>query len=250
MGPSTPKVDAYASEDATKVPPAPVGPEGATQEARFQRMFWKTTSCSFFTQGCCKRGNRCGFAHGNVEVRAREDLTKTALCKHWLRNACRHSARACKFAHGFTDLQDHKFHAASGKTYDAHVFAGTATSVPPRPIPNDRKDVSDVVKAPYNAVPCFTQPEVLKMPWQECAQQGMQACLLLTIQGMDQNQNSVVVQQVSLPIGVHGCAQAGATEGFPAVEFDGSQKAKGLKQQALLQIQALLAMAAPDHYED
>jgi len=69
----------------------------------FRTQFQRTQPCRFFQQGRCRRGDNCSFAHGKVE--APPDLTKTSLCKRWMKGNCPHSNEECDFAHGHKELR-------------------------------------------------------------------------------------------------------------------------------------------------
>ena len=73
--------------------------------AKVYRQFEKTEMCRFFARGACKRGEGCGFAHAAEELRVAPNLTKTSLCKDWLKGRCPLSAPLCDFAHGVADLR-------------------------------------------------------------------------------------------------------------------------------------------------
>lgn len=69
----------------------------------------KTEICVFYMKGCCPRGNRCGFAHGNedlrsvpLEERSRKGLIpsvkrfKSDICEKWLTTGiCPYGDRCC-----------------------------------------------------------------------------------------------------------------------------------------------------------
>lgn len=69
----------------------------------FRCQFQRTQPCRFFMQGRCRRGANCTFAHGQVEDAP--DLTKTSLCKRWMKGSCPHSSEECGFAHGHKELR-------------------------------------------------------------------------------------------------------------------------------------------------
>jgi len=80
-----------------------------TQSAQQQDLIYpklrKTKICSFFQEGRCRKGDKCGFAHGGLELELLPDLTKTSICLAWKEGACPHSATQCRFAHGKHDLR-------------------------------------------------------------------------------------------------------------------------------------------------
>mmetsp|Transcript_65627 Transcript_65627/g.171954 ORF Transcript_65627/g.171954 Transcript_65627/m.171954 type:complete len:297 (+) Transcript_65627:139-1029(+) len=87
-------------------PPGRVASKGdRVREGHIQQVLWKTTSCSFFAKGICKKGESCSFAHGGVDVRVRPDLTKTVMCSSWQRRRMCKAGDNCRFAHGPTDLR-------------------------------------------------------------------------------------------------------------------------------------------------
>mmetsp|Transcript_91635 Transcript_91635/g.163094 ORF Transcript_91635/g.163094 Transcript_91635/m.163094 type:complete len:311 (-) Transcript_91635:526-1458(-) len=66
---------------------------------------WKTVLCRDFPSGCCKFSTRdCIFAHGEDDLRASPDLTRTSVCPAWLRNGhC--EDEGCRYAHAFSELR-------------------------------------------------------------------------------------------------------------------------------------------------
>jgi len=80
-----------------------------TQSAQQQDLIYpklrKTKICSFFQEGRCRKGDKCGFAHGGLELELLPDLTKTSICLAWKEGTCPHSATQCRFAHGKHDLR-------------------------------------------------------------------------------------------------------------------------------------------------
>eukprot|EP00930_Biecheleria_cincta_P039227 TRINITY_DN26986_c0_g1_i1.p1 TRINITY_DN26986_c0_g1~~TRINITY_DN26986_c0_g1_i1.p1 ORF type:complete len:320 (+),score=50.95 TRINITY_DN26986_c0_g1_i1:49-960(+) len=65
----------------------------------------KTKLCKFHAMGCCKKASKCPFAHGLKELKEPPDLSKTSICKRWLKHECSLSADDCPFAHGKGDLR-------------------------------------------------------------------------------------------------------------------------------------------------
>mmetsp|Transcript_74014 Transcript_74014/g.158643 ORF Transcript_74014/g.158643 Transcript_74014/m.158643 type:complete len:385 (+) Transcript_74014:121-1275(+) len=66
--------------------------------------FFKTKLCSFWQEGRCLRSTDCKYAHGEKEISATPDLTKTALCRELLRRGeC--DIPNCPFAHTHEELR-------------------------------------------------------------------------------------------------------------------------------------------------
>jgi len=74
-------------------------------EQLFRSQFRKTELCAFHQQAWCSKGERCPFAHGKEELRPIPDLTKTSLCRKWLKFSCRRASAECSFAHGTQELR-------------------------------------------------------------------------------------------------------------------------------------------------
>lgn len=66
---------------------------------------FKTQQCRFWLEGRCSRGNDCTFAHTDVELRDKPDLTKTKICAKWRNGQCRKSPSECSYAHGEEDMR-------------------------------------------------------------------------------------------------------------------------------------------------
>eukprot|EP01070_Trichotokara_eunicae_P004826 Trichotokara_eunicae@DN4185_c0_g1_i1.p1 len=106
---------------------------------RYKEKFFKTKLCPWNKHGRCDRGDKCQYAHADVEVRSCPSLTKTSLCPlqassgkctnvncrfahtkdelrsttdmfktavcfAWLRNKC-NAGDACRHAHGQVELR-------------------------------------------------------------------------------------------------------------------------------------------------
>lgn len=68
--------------------------------------FRKTRMCGFLqASGHCKYGEACFFAHSQDEIQVRVSLSKTSLCKAWMKGACPLAAKDCCFAHGRRELR-------------------------------------------------------------------------------------------------------------------------------------------------
>mmetsp|Transcript_32338 Transcript_32338/g.81701 ORF Transcript_32338/g.81701 Transcript_32338/m.81701 type:complete len:177 (-) Transcript_32338:8-538(-) len=65
--------------------------------------FKKTRFCRFFPR--CIKGDACGFAHSNEELRVAPNFTKTRMCAGWHNGRCKLDPRVCMFAHGPADLR-------------------------------------------------------------------------------------------------------------------------------------------------
>eukprot|EP00931_Biecheleriopsis_adriatica_P064265 TRINITY_DN39072_c0_g1_i1.p1 TRINITY_DN39072_c0_g1~~TRINITY_DN39072_c0_g1_i1.p1 ORF type:complete len:206 (-),score=21.13 TRINITY_DN39072_c0_g1_i1:37-654(-) len=64
-----------------------------------KRALRKTQLCTFFADGKCSRGARCGFAHGESELLISPDFTKTRLCPVVQAGKLCSKGDLCKFAH-------------------------------------------------------------------------------------------------------------------------------------------------------
>lgn len=71
----------------------------------FQAQFQKTVLCKFHAEGRCKMGALCRFAHTWVELREAPDLTKTSLCRLYMKGGCKKTSEECPFAHGMRELR-------------------------------------------------------------------------------------------------------------------------------------------------
>jgi len=86
----------------------------------------RTALCKFYNRGICPYGVGCRFAHGEHELLPwpeqngtsyicppapteepppRPDLTKTQLCKYYMRGTCPLDSSSCRFAHGEHELR-------------------------------------------------------------------------------------------------------------------------------------------------
>eukprot|EP00929_Paragymnodinium_shiwhaense_P047453 TRINITY_DN24076_c0_g1_i1.p1 TRINITY_DN24076_c0_g1~~TRINITY_DN24076_c0_g1_i1.p1 ORF type:complete len:385 (+),score=69.69 TRINITY_DN24076_c0_g1_i1:88-1242(+) len=65
----------------------------------------KTRICNFWQEGKCKRGDKCTFAHGDVDKAQAPDLRKTSLCQKYMRRQCHLSSEQCNFAHGEDEVR-------------------------------------------------------------------------------------------------------------------------------------------------
>lgn len=89
------------TQTQTLLSPQEKDTQGRAQLVRAQ--FWKTELCRFYPK--CRKGDMCPFAHTDLEVKERPNLTKTSLCAAWSKNCCPFLASECKFAHGSSQLR-------------------------------------------------------------------------------------------------------------------------------------------------
>eukprot|EP01055_Gregarina_sp_Pseudo9_P005848 Gregarina_sp_Pseudo_9__5847@NODE_901_length_2074_cov_752_985258_g846_i0_p1_GENE_NODE_901_length_2074_cov_752_985258_g846_i0NODE_901_length_2074_cov_752_985258_g846_i0_p1_ORF_typecomplete_len407_score65_32zfCCCH/PF00642_24/1_9e08zfCCCH/PF00642_24/0_035zfCCCH_3/PF15663_5/1_5e09zf_CCCH_4/PF18345_1/1e07zf_CCCH_4/PF18345_1/2_3e03zf_CCCH_4/PF18345_1/3_2e03zfCCCH_4/PF18044_1/1_6e05zfCCCH_4/PF18044_1/2_2e03zfCCCH_4/PF18044_1/5_9e03Torus/PF16131_5/0_062Torus/PF16131_5/0_27Torus/PF16131_5/6_3e03zfCCCH_2/P len=80
---------------------APVVPAMTAQRLQC----FKTKRCRFWMENRCSRGDKCTYAHTDVELRCPPDLTKTKICTRWKRGACDKPPSECAYAHGVEDLR-------------------------------------------------------------------------------------------------------------------------------------------------
>lgn len=80
-------------------------PSGSSKQKHIEAVLWKTTPCTFFESGCCKKGKNCTFAHGEEDTRLRPDLIKTVICSSYHRHRTCRAGDSCRFAHGPKDLR-------------------------------------------------------------------------------------------------------------------------------------------------
>jgi len=92
-----------ASEIAATSPSLRCGP--SRNDPRFRLQCRKTKLCSYFISGSCLKGDACNFAHGANDLEAPPNLTKTSLCRRWLRSVCSLSRAECPYAHGLGELR-------------------------------------------------------------------------------------------------------------------------------------------------
>jgi len=83
---------------------AAVTPNNASKQI-FQAQFQKTLFCKFFAEGRCKMGAHCRYAHDAEDLRDAPDLTKTSLCRPYMKGRCSKTSAACPFAHGMRELR-------------------------------------------------------------------------------------------------------------------------------------------------
>eukprot|EP00927_Polykrikos_kofoidii_P038521 TRINITY_DN3290_c0_g1_i1.p1 TRINITY_DN3290_c0_g1~~TRINITY_DN3290_c0_g1_i1.p1 ORF type:complete len:602 (-),score=88.33 TRINITY_DN3290_c0_g1_i1:104-1909(-) len=101
----------------------------------------KRTICKFWSEGCCERGNSCGFAHGSHELgqpalsvynpphvqlpqqASPTTVEKRTICKFWQEGHC-DRGRSCTFAHGEQEVGQHAPVHAPGKGGDVAQYGG------------------------------------------------------------------------------------------------------------------------------
>eukprot|EP00442_Polarella_glacialis_P028714 CAMPEP_0115096520 /NCGR_PEP_ID=MMETSP0227-20121206/29779_1 /TAXON_ID=89957 /ORGANISM="Polarella glacialis, Strain CCMP 1383" /LENGTH=225 /DNA_ID=CAMNT_0002490283 /DNA_START=103 /DNA_END=781 /DNA_ORIENTATION=- len=77
-----------------------------------------TTVCFYFARGLCDRGASCTYAHSASDLRPKPDLSRTSLCRTFMRAGLCTAGEECMFAHGRAELRRprKKQAAASGTT--------------------------------------------------------------------------------------------------------------------------------------
>ncbi|CAE8591771.1 unnamed protein product [Polarella glacialis] len=77
-----------------------------------------TTACFYFARGLCDRGAGCTFAHSASDLRPKPDLSRTSLCRTFMKAGLCTAGEECMFAHGRAELRRprKKQAAASGTT--------------------------------------------------------------------------------------------------------------------------------------
>mmetsp|Transcript_126735 Transcript_126735/g.354851 ORF Transcript_126735/g.354851 Transcript_126735/m.354851 type:complete len:221 (-) Transcript_126735:60-722(-) len=97
----------FQMPDAPQMPSPPPAAQDAAAESRPKRLvveaFKKTAICRYYPR--CHLGDSCRFAHSRDELRTRPNLTKTRMCAGYFDGRCRLPARKCGFAHGEHDLR-------------------------------------------------------------------------------------------------------------------------------------------------
>jgi len=82
-----------------------VGPRSPQWRERFRGQFAKTRLCRFSSEGECRYGVSCTFAHTVDELTTPPDLVKTSLCIAWEKGSCKVALQFCSFAHGEAELR-------------------------------------------------------------------------------------------------------------------------------------------------
>ncbi|CAE8607593.1 unnamed protein product [Polarella glacialis] len=77
-----------------------------------------TTACFYFARGLCDRGASCTYAHSASDLRPKPDLSRTSLCRTFMKAGLCMAGEECMFAHGRAELRrpKKKQAAASGTT--------------------------------------------------------------------------------------------------------------------------------------
>lgn len=86
----------------------PTAPQAVEQQL-FKNQVKKTQLCRYYAAGICTAGTLCAFAHGDCDMRAPPDLSKTRICRSWLQGKCDKTKEECKFAHGRKDVNTSTF---------------------------------------------------------------------------------------------------------------------------------------------
>jgi len=93
---------------ANNKPASPTGPQAVEQQL-FKNQVQKTQLCRYYAAGICNVGHSCAFAHGDCDLKAQPDLSKTRICRSWLAGKCDKTKEECKFAHGRKDVNTTAF---------------------------------------------------------------------------------------------------------------------------------------------
>merc|ERR1719159_393483 len=72
--------------------------------SKMSSQFSKTQMCKFNLLGACNKGSSCGFAHSDVELKSRPDLSRTRLCRAYIQTGQCNNAN-CTFAHTKEELR-------------------------------------------------------------------------------------------------------------------------------------------------
>mmetsp|Transcript_30150 Transcript_30150/g.48370 ORF Transcript_30150/g.48370 Transcript_30150/m.48370 type:complete len:234 (+) Transcript_30150:179-880(+) len=64
-----------------------------------------TTACFYFARGLCDRGAGCTFAHSASDLRPKPDLSRTSLCRTFMKAGLCTAGEECMFAHGRAELR-------------------------------------------------------------------------------------------------------------------------------------------------
>jgi hypothetical protein len=78
------------------------------ERAQMSAQFSKTEMCKFHVLGICNKGSACAFAHNDVELKRRPDLSCTRLCRVFLQTGECNNAN-CSFAHSKDELRTTDF---------------------------------------------------------------------------------------------------------------------------------------------
>ncbi|CAE8601054.1 unnamed protein product [Polarella glacialis] len=64
-----------------------------------------TTVCFYFARGLCDRGASCTYAHSASDLRPKPDLSRTSLCRTFMRAGLCTAGEECNYAHGRAELR-------------------------------------------------------------------------------------------------------------------------------------------------
>ncbi|CAE8596696.1 unnamed protein product [Polarella glacialis] len=64
-----------------------------------------TTACFYFARGLCDRGTSCAFAHCTSDLRSKPDLSRTSLCRTFMKAGLCTAGGECTYAHGRVELR-------------------------------------------------------------------------------------------------------------------------------------------------
>jgi len=64
-----------------------------------------TTACFYFARGLCDRGASCTYAHSASDLRPKPDLSRTSLCRTFMKAGLCTAGEECMFAHGRAELR-------------------------------------------------------------------------------------------------------------------------------------------------
>lgn len=94
---------ASSFSDETETLGSPPALEPPLPKKHIATLLTKTTLCKHFLRGHCRFGEKCSYAHSKAELLAKPDLVKTRMCSHFLLGRCRNDN--CNFAHGVNEVQ-------------------------------------------------------------------------------------------------------------------------------------------------
>eukprot|EP00747_Dinoflagellata_sp_TGD_P178510 gnl/TRDRNA2_/TRDRNA2_27511_c0_seq1.p1 gnl/TRDRNA2_/TRDRNA2_27511_c0~~gnl/TRDRNA2_/TRDRNA2_27511_c0_seq1.p1 ORF type:complete len:490 (-),score=68.05 gnl/TRDRNA2_/TRDRNA2_27511_c0_seq1:156-1553(-) len=81
-------------------------PKASKRRAKPKHMM-KTWLCKHYMNGYCRYEEQCAYAHGEADLLARPDLSKTKMCANFLSGNC--SSDLCTFAHDYLELRPQRF---------------------------------------------------------------------------------------------------------------------------------------------
>eukprot|EP00425_Heterocapsa_triquetra_P046266 CAMPEP_0195070960 /NCGR_PEP_ID=MMETSP0448-20130528/14889_1 /TAXON_ID=66468 /ORGANISM="Heterocapsa triquestra, Strain CCMP 448" /LENGTH=239 /DNA_ID=CAMNT_0040102741 /DNA_START=106 /DNA_END=825 /DNA_ORIENTATION=- len=218
-------------------------PASASKGKHIEKLLFKTTPCSFFEKGCCKKGESCSFAHGDVDRKLRPDLTKTVMCTSWSRRqACKAGAN-CKFAHGPDDLRNmgHTTQTTSAMQQKNNIVTSNVFSeqiVKPSGLHPSEKDVCNTPVAALNAI--LMEVAATSPPCPMSSPGPNLSDVIATRNIRARSAVARILQDTS----IMGVEQAGHTC------HDMIRGDDVLRQAAMKHLQRQLECAAPEYYED